>query len=84
VAAEHAGICNIPGAELGRDPTSITRSITRSIVVPVSHDRPATTRAVVEAATDAGSGHIGRGLAPCPAGVARWVADEVVTPSLGG
>lgn len=96
VAAEHADICNIPGADLadavarcavldrhcadlGRDPASITRSI----VLPVSYDRPTTTRSAIGAATDAGFGHIVLGLAPpYPAGTARWVADELVTPSL--
>ena len=97
VAAGYADLCNIPGAdladavarsavldrhctELGRDPASLTRSI----VLPVAHDRPAAARAAIEAAADAGFGHVVLGLAPpYPAGVARWVADELVTPALG-
>ena len=96
VAAEHADICNVPGtdladavarcavldrhcADLGRDPASITRSI----VLPGSHDRPTVTRSAIGAAIEAGFGHVVLGLAPpYPAGVARWVADELVTPAL--
>lgn len=93
VAAEHADVWNIPGGdlddvrsrsalldrfctEIGRDPASITRSIH----LPVSYDRPATTRDAIGAAVDAGFRHVVLGLsAPYPAGVARWVADELVT-----
>ncbi len=71
LAAEHADLWNIAGgdladavgrsalldrycAELGRDPATITRSIT----VPVSPDRPGTTRDGISAAVDAGFRHI--------------------------
>ena len=95
VVAEHADLWNIPGgdiddavgrsalldrycAEIGRDPDTITRSIHLS----VSYDRPGDTRAAIGAALDAGFRHIVLGLgAPYPAGVARWVADELVGPS---
>ncbi|MEU7912930.1 LLM class flavin-dependent oxidoreductase [Microbispora bryophytorum] len=93
VAAEHADLWNIPGgdiddavgrsalldrycAEIGRDPTSITRSIH----LPVSYDRPGPTRDAIGEAIDAGFRHIVLGLpSPYPAGVARWVADELIT-----
>ena len=94
VAARHADIWNMPGgsltdavesssrldelcAETGRDPAEITRSV----FVPVDHDDPARTRAAVTDHLDAGFTHIVLGLsAPYPAGVARWVADEIVRP----
>ncbi|MER5198741.1 LLM class flavin-dependent oxidoreductase [Streptomyces sp. NPDC002755] len=95
VAAEHADLWNIPGgdlddvvrrsalldrycAEIGRDPASVTRSIH----LPVSYDRPGTTRDAIGAVLDAGFRHIVLGLpTPYPAGTARWVADELVNPS---
>ncbi|MCL6669927.1 MULTISPECIES: LLM class flavin-dependent oxidoreductase [Streptomyces] len=94
VAAEHADLWNIPGgdledvvrrsalldrycAEIGRDPAAVTRSVH----LPVDYDRPGTTRAAIGEVLDAGFGHIVLGLpAPYPAGVARWVADELVSP----
>ncbi|MBK3564135.1 LLM class flavin-dependent oxidoreductase [Streptomyces sp. MBT62] len=91
VVAEHADLWNIPGgdiedavarsalldrycADIGRDPASVTRSIHLS----VSYDRPELTRDAIREAVDAGFQHIVLGLsAPYPAGVARWVADEL-------
>jgi alkanesulfonate monooxygenase SsuD/methylene tetrahydromethanopterin reductase-like flavin-dependent oxidoreductase (luciferase family) len=96
VVAEHADVWNIPGgdiddgisrsalldrycAEIGRDPAAITRSIH----LPVSYDRPESTRDAIGEAVAAGFGHIVLGLpAPYPANVARWVADELVTASV--
>ncbi|MGW2516842.1 LLM class flavin-dependent oxidoreductase [Streptomyces sp. NPDC001617] len=93
LVAEHADLWNIPGgdiedvtrrsalldrycAEIGRDPASITRSIH----LPVSYERPGDTRHAIAQAIDAGFRHIVLGLsAPYPAGVARWVADELIT-----
>ncbi|WP_142095672.1 LLM class flavin-dependent oxidoreductase [Pseudonocardia cypriaca] len=95
VVAEHADVWNIPGgdiddavrrsamldrycAEIGRDPASITRSI----YLPVSYEEPGTTRKAIREALDAGFRHIVLGLpAPYPAGVVRWVADELVIPT---
>lgn len=92
VVAEHADVWNYPGDDLadavgrgalldrycagiGRDPASITRSL----VLPVSYGDPAATRRAIDAATGAGFGHLVLSLpAPYPAGVARWVADEVI------
>jgi alkanesulfonate monooxygenase SsuD/methylene tetrahydromethanopterin reductase-like flavin-dependent oxidoreductase (luciferase family) len=98
VVAEHADLWNIPGggdvddlldrsslldrfcAEVGRDPAEITRSIH----LPVDYDRPGSTRDAIGAALDACFGHVILGLqAPYPSGVARWVADELVTPVRG-
>ncbi|MBE1533690.1 LLM class flavin-dependent oxidoreductase [Actinomadura algeriensis] len=97
VAAEHADMWNIPGGdigdaaarsalldryctELGRDPASIVRSIH----LPVSYDRPGTTRDAIGEALDAGFGHVVLGLpAPYPDGVARWAADELIRPFTG-
>ncbi|MFD9331404.1 LLM class flavin-dependent oxidoreductase [Streptomyces sp. NPDC060065] len=95
IVAEHADLWNIPGgdiddvrnrsalldrycAEIGRDPASITRSIHLS----VSYDRPGVTRQAIGEAIDAGFGHIVLGLsAPYPADVARWVTDELISTS---
>jgi alkanesulfonate monooxygenase SsuD/methylene tetrahydromethanopterin reductase-like flavin-dependent oxidoreductase (luciferase family) len=95
VAAEHADRWNIPGGDLqdavgrsarldrycediGRDPAEITRSI----FLPVSYDRPETTRSAIREATGAGFSHVVLGLSsPYPAGVARWLADEVIGKS---
>ncbi|MQY34382.1 Alkanesulfonate monooxygenase [Streptomyces sp. RB17] len=96
VVAEHADLWNIPGGgdiadiagrsalldryctEIGRDPASVTRSIH----LPVSYDRPGSTRHAIGAAVDAGFRHIVLGLpSPYPAGVARWVTDELIGPS---
>jgi alkanesulfonate monooxygenase SsuD/methylene tetrahydromethanopterin reductase-like flavin-dependent oxidoreductase (luciferase family) len=94
VVAEHADLWNFPGGddlaersalldrfchEIGRDPASITRSIP----LPVSYDRPATTRSAIEQAAEAGFRHIVLSLpAPYPAGVAKWVAEELIRPHM--
>jgi alkanesulfonate monooxygenase SsuD/methylene tetrahydromethanopterin reductase-like flavin-dependent oxidoreductase (luciferase family) len=93
VVAEHADIWNIPGGdiddvvqrgalldryctELGRDPATVTRSIHLS----VAYDRPGDTRDAIAAAVDAGFEHFVLSVPPpYPAGVARWVADEIIT-----
>jgi alkanesulfonate monooxygenase SsuD/methylene tetrahydromethanopterin reductase-like flavin-dependent oxidoreductase (luciferase family) len=95
VVAEHADVWNLPGgdvddlvrlgalldrycAEIGRDPAAIVRSIH----LPVSYDRPGPTRDAIAAAVGAGIRHVVLGLpTPYPAGVARWVADELIRPS---
>jgi alkanesulfonate monooxygenase SsuD/methylene tetrahydromethanopterin reductase-like flavin-dependent oxidoreductase (luciferase family) len=92
VVAEHADLWNIPGgdiddcvrrnalldqlcAEIGRNPDSITRSIH----LRVSYDRPATTQRAIAQAVDAGFRHIVLGLpAPYPENVAHWIASELV------
>ncbi|MFI6026802.1 LLM class flavin-dependent oxidoreductase [Amycolatopsis magusensis] len=92
VVAEHADVWNIPGGdledvvsrsalldryctEIGRDPASITRSIH----LPVSYDRPEETRKAIGEAVDAGFGHVVLSLpSPYPEGVARWVAAELI------
>jgi alkanesulfonate monooxygenase SsuD/methylene tetrahydromethanopterin reductase-like flavin-dependent oxidoreductase (luciferase family) len=97
VVAEHADLWNIPGGgdiddlvgrsrlldrycvEIGRDPASITRSIH----LPVAYDRPEATRVAIKEAVDAGFGHVILSvMAPYPAGVAQWVVDELVSPSV--
>ncbi|MGX1274290.1 LLM class flavin-dependent oxidoreductase [Streptomyces phaeoluteigriseus] len=93
VAAEHADVWNIPGgdiddvvrrsalldrycSEIGRDPASVTRSIH----LPVSYDKPRVTRGAIAEAIDAGFRHIVLGLpAPYPAAVGRWVTDELIS-----
>jgi alkanesulfonate monooxygenase SsuD/methylene tetrahydromethanopterin reductase-like flavin-dependent oxidoreductase (luciferase family) len=96
VVARHADIWNIPGgdiddvisrsalldrycAEIGRDPAEITRSI----ALPVAYDDPDSTRRAIAEAVDAGFSHVVLVLsAPYPDHVARWVADELVNPSV--
>ncbi|MCU1393474.1 MAG: luciferase [Ilumatobacteraceae bacterium] len=96
LVAEHADVWNIPGgdiadaigrsalldrycSEIGRDPATITRSMH----VGVSYDDPASTRHAIAEAMDAGFRHFVLGLSsPYPVGVAQWVADELVTPSV--
>jgi alkanesulfonate monooxygenase SsuD/methylene tetrahydromethanopterin reductase-like flavin-dependent oxidoreductase (luciferase family) len=97
VAAEHADRWNIAGGdiadaaarsalldryctEIGRDPAAIMRSIH----LPVSYDDPDATRDAIREALDAGFRHVTLGLpsAPYPAGVAQWVADEIIAKSL--
>jgi alkanesulfonate monooxygenase SsuD/methylene tetrahydromethanopterin reductase-like flavin-dependent oxidoreductase (luciferase family) len=96
VVAEHADLWNIPGgdiedvvsrsalldrycADIGRDPAAITRSIH----LAVSYDQPGRTREAMAEAIDAGFRHVVLGLpAPYPAGVAQWVADELIATLL--
>jgi alkanesulfonate monooxygenase SsuD/methylene tetrahydromethanopterin reductase-like flavin-dependent oxidoreductase (luciferase family) len=96
VAAEHADIWNIAGVdiedatarsalldrycvELGRDPASIARSFH----VPVNYENPATTRQTASAAVAAGFTHIVLSLPyPYRERVARWVAEEIISPAL--
>jgi alkanesulfonate monooxygenase SsuD/methylene tetrahydromethanopterin reductase-like flavin-dependent oxidoreductase (luciferase family) len=96
VVAEHADLWNYPGGadmversalldryceDIGRDPATITRSLH----VPVSYDSPGVTRSAIEVAAEAGFRHIVLSLpAPYPAGVATWVAEELVRPSVQG
>jgi alkanesulfonate monooxygenase SsuD/methylene tetrahydromethanopterin reductase-like flavin-dependent oxidoreductase (luciferase family) len=95
VVAEHADLWNIPSldadglvarsalldrfcTEIGRDPAEITRSITQ----PVSYDDPGSTRDSIATAVEAGFRHVVLSLpAPYPDGVARWVADEIISKS---
>lgn len=95
VVAEHADLWNVPGAdlddafarsarldrflaEIGRDPATLTRSIH----LQVSYERPAATRESIARALDAGFTHFVLGLpAPYPPGVAEWVAAELIAPA---
>jgi alkanesulfonate monooxygenase SsuD/methylene tetrahydromethanopterin reductase-like flavin-dependent oxidoreductase (luciferase family) len=64
-------------AEIGRNPSSIVRSIH----LPVSYEEPGITRDAIAEAIDGGFRHIVLGLpAPYRANVARWVADELLAP----
>jgi alkanesulfonate monooxygenase SsuD/methylene tetrahydromethanopterin reductase-like flavin-dependent oxidoreductase (luciferase family) len=96
VVAKHADIWNIPGgdiadciqrsalldrycAEIDRDPASITRSI----FLGVSYDRPDSTRAEIADALAAGFSHIVLGLGfAYPPDVAHWIADELIEKSV--
>jgi alkanesulfonate monooxygenase SsuD/methylene tetrahydromethanopterin reductase-like flavin-dependent oxidoreductase (luciferase family) len=91
VVARHADVWNVPGgdlddciersarldhlcAEIGRDPATITRSV----ILPVSYDRPQATRHAIRMVLDGGFSRVMLGLAaPYPDGVVRWVADTI-------
>jgi alkanesulfonate monooxygenase SsuD/methylene tetrahydromethanopterin reductase-like flavin-dependent oxidoreductase (luciferase family) len=95
VVARHADLWNIPGGdfddaiarselldryctEIGRDPATVTRSM----YLPVSYDRPAVTRDAIGRAIDNGFTHLVLGLSnPYPDGVARWLVDELIDPA---
>lgn len=97
IVAEHADIWNIPGgdladaisrselldkycAQIGRDPEEITRSIH----IGVDYSDPVSARRDIADALEAGFSHVVLGLSsPYPEGVARWVADELISPSIG-
>ncbi len=96
ITAEHADLWNIPGGdiedaqsrsalldryctEIGRDPATVTRSMH----IQVSYDQPATTRSAITQAIEAGFSHLVLGLSdPYPDGVAQWVADELIGPTV--
>jgi hypothetical protein len=66
-------------ADLGRDPSSITRSVQ----VLIQADDPASVRAMTQDLIGAGFRHIVFGVRPpAPDNVARWLADEVIGPVL--
>ncbi|WP_436531001.1 LLM class flavin-dependent oxidoreductase [Actinoplanes sp. HUAS TT8] len=94
IVARHADLWNIPGGgpiedlaarsalldryceKIGRDPAEITRSIH----LGVSYDDPAATRVKIAEALDAGFQHFVLSVPdPYPQGVARWLADEVIS-----
>ena len=67
-------------AAIGRDPASIVRSAQLPLR---SYDDPAPTRRFLGELADAGFTHfVLNPPAPYPEGVARWVADELVRPTL--
>ncbi|MET0456488.1 MAG: LLM class flavin-dependent oxidoreductase [Mycobacterium sp.] len=81
-ATERSALLDRYCADIGRDPTTITRSI----FLPVSYDEPDATRHAIGEALGAGFGHVVLGLSPSPdgaypAGVAQWVADEFIDTS---
>ncbi len=93
VVARHADVWNYPGddvedalsrralldgycREIGRDPAKIAGSL----VVGISYDNPVAARTVIARAVEANFTHLVLSLpAPFPEGVARWVADEVIS-----
>lgn len=63
-------------AAIGRDPGLITRSVQ----LPISYADPASARKTVARLIDVGFSHVVFNLpAPYPDGVARWVADELIS-----
>lgn len=77
-AAERSALLDRYCAKINRDPAAITRSVH----IQVSYDRPGTTRGAIGKALESGFTHIVLGLAnPYLAGVAQWVAEEIIAPS---
>jgi alkanesulfonate monooxygenase SsuD/methylene tetrahydromethanopterin reductase-like flavin-dependent oxidoreductase (luciferase family) len=75
--AERNQVLDARCADLGRNP----REIGRSVQIIVSYDDVAATREMVLDLIDAGMNHIVLSLRPpYPVGVARWLADEIITP----
>jgi alkanesulfonate monooxygenase SsuD/methylene tetrahydromethanopterin reductase-like flavin-dependent oxidoreductase (luciferase family) len=75
--AERNRVLDAHCADLGRDP----REIGRSVQIIVSYDDVAASRETVLDLIDAGMNHIVLGIrTPYPVGVARWLADEIITP----
>lgn len=75
--ARRGALLNGFGADIGRDPATITRSTN----VPVSFEQPEETRTAISQAVDAGFRHVVLMLpAPYPDRAASWVADELISP----
>jgi alkanesulfonate monooxygenase SsuD/methylene tetrahydromethanopterin reductase-like flavin-dependent oxidoreductase (luciferase family) len=76
---QRSGVLEEHCAAIGRDP----REITRSVQTVISYDDPARTRGSLRQLIDAGFTHLVLNLpAPYPSDVARWVTDELITPTL--
>ena len=77
---ERSAVLDQQCEEIGRDPASIVRSVQ----LPVSYEDPASTRETLGQVVGAGFSHLVLNLpAPYPNDVARWVADELIVPTLG-
>jgi alkanesulfonate monooxygenase SsuD/methylene tetrahydromethanopterin reductase-like flavin-dependent oxidoreductase (luciferase family) len=64
---------------IGRDPSLVERSVQ----LVITYDDPAATRETLRQLAAAGFSHLVINLpSPYPDGVARWVADELITPTL--
>jgi alkanesulfonate monooxygenase SsuD/methylene tetrahydromethanopterin reductase-like flavin-dependent oxidoreductase (luciferase family) len=76
---QRSGVLDEYCAALGRDP----REITRSVQMAISYEDPARTRESLRQLIDAGFTHVVLNPpAPYPSGVARWMADELIRPTL--
>jgi len=77
--AERSQVLDQQCAAVGRDP----RTVIRSVQMILSSDDAAAARRTVAAVIDGGFRHIVLALRPpWPDNVARWLADEVITPVL--
>lgn len=66
-------------AAIGRDPATVVRSVQ----LPITYDDLAATRAVLRRLVDGGFSHLVLNPpAPFRPGLARWIADELVIPTL--
>jgi alkanesulfonate monooxygenase SsuD/methylene tetrahydromethanopterin reductase-like flavin-dependent oxidoreductase (luciferase family) len=78
--SERSAVLDEQCETIGRDPGSITRSV--QLLVP--YDHPASTRKTLGQLVGAGFSHVVLNPPPpYPDHVARWVADELIIPTLG-
>ena len=78
--SERSAILDEQCEAIGRDPGLIVRSVQ----LPVSYEDPTSTRETLRQLVGAGFSHLVLNLpAPYPNDVARWVADELIIPTLG-
>jgi alkanesulfonate monooxygenase SsuD/methylene tetrahydromethanopterin reductase-like flavin-dependent oxidoreductase (luciferase family) len=79
--AERSAVLDRHCTAIGRDPASVIRSVQ----LIVGADDPAAVRRVVSDVIEVGFGQVVIGVRrPAPDNVARWLADEVITPVLAG
>ena len=77
--SERSAILDEQCEAIGRDPGLIVRSVQ----LPVSYEDPTSTRETLRQLVGAGFSHLVLNLpAPYPNDVARWVADELIIPTL--
>jgi alkanesulfonate monooxygenase SsuD/methylene tetrahydromethanopterin reductase-like flavin-dependent oxidoreductase (luciferase family) len=77
--ARHSRVLDELCAEIGRDPGQITRSVQ----LAVAYDDPISAREHLLQLVDAGFSHLVINLpSPYPPNVARWVAEELIVPTL--
>jgi alkanesulfonate monooxygenase SsuD/methylene tetrahydromethanopterin reductase-like flavin-dependent oxidoreductase (luciferase family) len=78
--SERSAVLDEQCEAIGRDPGLIVRSVQ----MPVSYDDPASARETLRQLVGAGFSHfVLNPRAPYPNEVARWVADELIIPTLG-
>jgi hypothetical protein len=76
---QRSGVLDDCCAAIGRDPGQVVRSVQ----TVVAYDDPESTRETLRELVGVGFTHVVLNLPPpYPAGVARWVTDQLITPTL--